>query len=83
MPYTAVVGPPLAPCVVSSIQQRSFKLEQAQKITIEMINKNLNLQEETNRLGLFNLANQKLRGDEVTCYKNSRENRKEKNYFRE
>lgn len=49
--------------------------EQAQKMTIETTNKNLNSQEETNRLGLFNLANQKLREDEVTCYKNRRENR--------
>jgi len=76
-----MAGPPLAPCVVSSVHQRSFKLEQAQKMTIETINKDLNLEEETNRLGVFNLANQKLRGDEVTCYKNSRENRIEKNYF--
>lgn len=71
---------PPAPCI-SSTQQRSFKLEQAQKTTIETINKKLNLQGETNSLGLFNLANQQLRGDEVTCSKNSRENRIEKNYF--
>lgn len=43
-----------------------------------MIDKNLNLQEKTNRLGLFNLANLKLRGDEVTCCKNSIENSREK-----
>lgn len=56
-------------------------MERAQKTTIETINKKLNLQGETNSLGLFNLANQQLRGDEVTCSKNSRENRIEKNYF--
>lgn len=43
-----------------------------------MIDQNLNLQEKANRVGLFNLANQKLRGDEVTCCKNSIENSREK-----
>lgn len=68
--------PPLALCGVPV--QRSFKPQQAQKTPTRMIDKNLNLQEKTNRLGLFNLANLKLRGDEVTCCKNSIENSREK-----